>query len=250
MIDENTQIEQPIVEPPAGDPAPAPRVDDLNVPAKPAAPAPDAQPVPYAATGDAAMDVALDFFSKAGIKPDSPAALLAQKGDFSVLKAELAAKQKAGWEGYVAIAEQSFSRAASAAAAAAAATKATILSVAGSQEDWDAIRTFIGEKADPSELAEINAALKAGGVTAKATVRYMKDVFTAGGGQLTGAEPTVKDTPLVPATRAQQAPTNSALTAAQYNAEVQALRAKIGAARMDGSPEYASLRARRMAAMR
>lgn len=248
MSDENEQIIDTDIQKPAPEAAkPDAKTDDLNIAPKPAAPVAE-QPVAYAATGDAAMDVALDFFSKAGIKPDSPAAILAQKGDFSVLKAELAAKQKPGWEGYVAIAEQAYGRATSAAQTAAAATKAVILQVAGSQEDWDAIRTFIGEKADASELEDLNASIKRGGVSARAAVRYMKEVFLAGGGKLGGDEPEPES--IVPTARGRVPQSGGPMSAAEYNAAVQALSAKIGAAKMDASPEYAALRQRRQAALR
>lgn len=246
MADENLEVTPPADEnKPATPPAANPADLEVNKPAPVAPPA--EQPAPFAPTGDAAMDVALDFFSKAGLKPDSVALTLAQKGDFSVLKAELAAKGKQGWEAFVNIAEQSFGRAKSAAEAKAASTKAAVLAVAGDEETWNAIKTFVAEKADAAELAEINAALKSGGLLAKATAKYMKDAYVAGGGKLPGA---AEEEVLSPNRARPESNANGPLTAAEYSAAVQALAAKVGAHRVDGTAEYKALQARRRAAMR
>ena len=50
----------------------------------------------YDATGDAGLDYALNFVGKLGYGDTHPAIMAAQKGDFSLIRAELATKGVAG----------------------------------------------------------------------------------------------------------------------------------------------------------
>lgn len=199
------------------------------------------EPTPPEPTGDPALDVALGFFSKNGIPPTSAAMVLAGKGDFSVLKAELASKGSKGWEQYVAIAEQSFARTTADAASAKAKALATVVEVCGSQEKWAEVKTFVAEKADESELAQINEGLRAGGVVAKAVAKYMLAAFEAGNGTAPA------QTTQVGNGRGGNAAVSGPLSPREYTDAVSALAQKIGANALDGSKEYKALQGRRRA---
>lgn len=195
------------------------------------------------ATGDAALDVALNYFAKQGLAAGSLALAQAAKGDFSILKATLAEKNPPGWEQYVAIAEQAAGRAESEAQASRAAALKVVVDVCGSPEVWAQVKSVIAERADASELEQINAGLKAGGLVAKATAQYMKRVYDAAQGVV---EPE-KGGRVVTSARGGSAPSSSALSPREYSDAVQDLARKIGANRVDGSKEYADLQRRRQA---
>ena len=102
-------------QPPAGaatpaQPAPGVLLDDPAA-ATPPAPNPDtANEFAYDATGDAGLDYALNFVGKLGYGDTHPAMQAAQKGDFSLIRAELATKGVAGSDAVLALAEQAYTR--------------------------------------------------------------------------------------------------------------------------------------------
>ncbi len=193
-------------------------------------------------TGDPALDIALGFFAKQGVASQSLAMKQAKAGDFSLLKAELAGKGAPGWEQYVGIMEQAAGREKTAAEGRAAAALAVVVEVCGGKEAWAEVKATIAEHASEAELAEINTALKAGGLVAKATAQYMKRVHDAAKGATAPANGRV-----VSSERSGGAPASGqALSPSEYTAAVQELSRKLGN-RMDGSKEYKSLQARRRA---
>lgn len=208
---------------------------DLNV----GTPEPTIKP-----TGDAALDIALTFFAKQGIAENSLAMTQAQAGDFSLLKAELAAKGAAGWEQYTAIAEQAAAREAAAAEASKAAALKVVVDVCGSQEAWAAVKEVIASKASEAELQQINQGLRAGGLVAKATAEYMKRVAEAAGVVPAAVQPQGR---VVNSARTGTAAPKSALSPREYADAVAELARKVGAGRVDSTPEYAQLKARRLA---
>jgi hypothetical protein len=196
----------------------------------------------YDPTGDVGLDMALDFAGKAGIGSTHPAMVAAQGGDFGILKATLAAKGVAGWEQFVALGEAAYARTSKDQAEKAAKDQAAVYELAGSKEDWQAVQKWAGENATPEEKAEINALLNKGGIAAKGAVNYLLQAYAKAGNVVKepaealgnasrGGIPTTETGPLSP--RA-------------YSDAVNKLNNKLGG-RMDGTPEYTALQARRAA---
>lgn len=233
-------------QPPAA-PAAAPAAGDppvtLDTPAPAAAPTtpPQDAVVVYEKTGDSGLDVALKFVGERGFGPDHPAMKAAMTGDFSELEKALGAlgDKAKGFEDYVGLAKDSFGRRQAATKAKADAVAKDVYDAAGGKEQWAAIQAWATQHADPDEKASLNAALKAGGLAAKATVRYLADLYKVHGKKAPAA--------VVKPDAASSAGGEPPLSAREYGAKVAELRAKLGT-KMEASPEYAQLKARRQAA--
>ncbi len=235
-------------QPPAGVATPAPPATSVLLD-DPAA----AQPTPnpdtsnefsYDPTGDAGLDYALNFVGKLGYGDTHPAIQAAQKGDFSLIRAELATKGVAGSDAVLALAEQAYTR-----FAAEDAKKATELSgfaaqAAGSAENWAVVRAWAAVEATPQEKAQVNAALSQGGLVAQGVISQLVNLY-----QQKHTLP--KDAAAVakPGEAGTAAPSNEPMTAKAYAQAVEALRQKLGN-RTEGSPEYAALQSQRLAARR
>lgn len=202
-------------------------------------PAASEEAVVYEPTGDVGLDMALAFVGKAGIAQDHPAMVAAQTGDFSILKAELAAKGVQGWEQFIALGEAAYARTTAEADKKAAASREAIFKVAGGEENWNAIKVWAGTNATPEEKAEINALLNQGGLAAKGAVQYLMGAYA----KATNVEVNPIDALANARGGAGTTPTG-ALNPRDYSTEVQKLNNKLGG-RLEGSKEYADLQRRR-----
>ena len=219
------------------DPAPVPSAAVPPVPAV----APDGG-VEFEPTGDVGLDMALAFIGKQGITADHPALKAAEQGDFSILKATLAQKGAAGWEQFVALGEAAYARTTAENTKKAEASREAVYKEAGGKDEWLAIQTWASTNATPEEKAQINGLLNQGGLAAKSAVRYLVDVYgrannvtveprDAQGQAVRGGLPNAANAPLSPR---------------EYTEAVRQLNVKLHG-RIDGSPEYAKLQARRAA---
>ena len=229
------------VTPPA---PPAPGVL-LADPAPPPAPNPDtSNEFAYDSTGDAGLDYALNFVGKLGYGYAHPAIQAAQKGDFSLIRAELATKGVAGSDAVLALAEQAYTR-----FAAEDAKKATELSgfaaqAAGSAENWAVVRTWAAAEATPQEKAQVNAAIAQGGLVAQGVISQLVSLYQQKHTLPKDAAPVAK-----PGEVGGAAPTAGPMTAQAYAQAVEQLRQKYGN-NTDSTPEYAALQSQRLAARR
>lgn len=226
---------------PAAPQAPqAPQGNDIVAAAEPAF-------VAVEKTGDPAADLALTYLAKAGVAGDSLAMQMAKQGDFSLLRAEVAKKGAEG-EAYVDVLQAAHDRKAADAKAAREKAESLVQAEVGGAENWAAVKAFISEKASTEELAEINASLRAGGLQAKATARYLRSVYEAGTGVSLGKAAEGNSPGRVPqGARQNAAPTSNALSPHEYRAEVQKLAREVGEGRVQNDPRYAQLQARRRA---
>ena len=231
--------------PPAQEPqAPAPAPVATPAPAAPAAPvlpAPEAAPqVEFAKTGDPALDVALDFFAKAGIDPDDAALEAAKGGDFLLLKAKLAQQgdKARGFENFVALAEAAYTKRVAQEAQHMQAVVSAAAQAVGGQETWDAIKAWVATAIPEAERAAMNAAfLNSSPAVAAILGQGLLSRYRAEGGTVEGRHV------VTPGARTVTAP-HGALTADEYAAQVRALAAKTRG-NPDASPEYKALRNRR-----
>lgn len=240
---------------PAAPAAPAVPSAPLNVgadaiPAAPSAAAPPApppatpggdEPIVYAPTGDAGLDLALKFVGDRGLDVDHPAMRAAENGDFSLIKAYLASMgdKAQGWEQYVALAEKAVAGKAEAAAAQVAKTTQIVHDAVGGPEAWGQIQAWAKDNADPDERSAINDAFAKGGFIAKAVAEKLANLHrNATGTVVKPAEAVRGGNPSVTAN------SNTLLNPREYAAAVQELARRVGANKIDDHPEYAALKLR------
>ena len=214
------------------------------VPVAPVVPVVDnkAAPISYEPTGDVGLDMALDFIGKAGLDSDHPAVKAAINGDFTILKATLAAKGTAGWEQFVALGEAAYERASKEAAAKSEAIREAVYKEAGGKDEWAAIQKWASDNATPEEKAEVNALLNQGGLAAKAAVRHLSEAY----GRANNVTINPRDGTANASKGGAPDAANGPLSPRAYSDAVQSLNAKLGG-RLEGSKEYASLQSRRAA---
>lgn len=228
----------PVVAPPP----PAPVVPEVKTPVDQAA-TPDSTAIEYEPIeNDPGLTMALQFVGKHGIGPDSPEMAAALKGDFTFLKAKLAAAGAAGFEHYIALAEKSWEKHVSTAAENITKTATLIHGAVGGEEQWQAIQKWAGENADPDEKSAINTMLNAGGFQARAAASLLKQMHAAAAGTVVNPADPVSGA----LASGGGAAVATALSPAAYAKEVAALTAKIGSHAAGRSPELAALRERRM----
>ncbi len=147
----------------------------------------------------------------------------AAAGDFSLLRAEMAANGIAGSAEYLALAEKAYAEGKVRHEAKVAADKAAIHGVVGGPAQWALIQAWASVNADPAEKVQVNAALSQGGVAAKAMAAYLAGVYGRAVGTVVApaaaVQPGAAGAPVV-----QQAMTS-----------------------LDNNPEYLALNARRRA---
>lgn len=229
-----------------GDAAAAPAASLPAAEAAPAPAAPTVTPVTYDSTGDPGLDLALDFVGQRGFGPDHPAMVAAINGDFGPLKAELAKNPDAkGFERYVALAEAAHQREAEKATAKQAADREAIHKVVGGEEAWNAIQAWATEQTadSPEQRAEVNAALSAGGMQAKAMAAYLANLHAKAAGTVVEPASRVQAPGAVPA-----AGDAGPVSAMEFATKSRELRAKLGP-EFEGTAEFKALVHRRAATM-
>lgn len=203
---------------------------------------PDGSVVEYEATGDTGLDMALAFVGKAGLTGDHPAMQAAANGDFTILKAVLAQKGTPGWEQYVKLGEDAYARTKTQESEKSAKLVALVHEVAGGKDEWEAIKTWAGANADPSEKAQINKLLNEGGLAAKGAVTYLVNAYNKANNVT--VEP--RD-PVGAAAKGGGVDTaNGPLDSKAYAKAVGELNHKLNG-RLEGSKEYEALQRRRLA---
>ena len=230
---------------PAVPPAQPPADVLLDAATPPVTPNPDTtQEFTYDPTGDAGLDYALNFVGKLGYGDAHPAVIAAQKGDFSLIRAELATKGVAGGDAVLALAEQAYARFAAEDAKKSEELASFAAQAAGSADNWAVVRAWAAQEATPQEKAQVNAALSQGGLVAQGVISQLVSLY-----QQKHTLP--KDAAAVakPGEAGTAAPSNEPMTAKAYAQAVEALRQKLGN-RTEGSPEYAALQSQRLAARR
>lgn len=194
--------------------------------------------VQYAPTGDAGMDLALSFVGKQGIKPDHPAMVAAGNGDFSFIKATLAAlgDKAQGWEQHVALAEQSYSRAAKEAEDNKAAATKAIHEAVGGEANLGPILKWASSVASPEEKAYFNAQLAGTPLEARVAATELARLYKQASGTV------VRPAPVSTGPTAASTPeANKPLTRAEYTAEVNKIARRVGSHNLNGNSEYQAL---------
>lgn len=235
----------PAAAPPAAPVTPVDASITITTPAEAAPQAPQADAVVvYEPTGDAGLDLALEYVGQRGLGPDTEAMKAAMAGDFKPLAAALAALGDKGKDAakYLKLAEESYGRQSAAAKDKTAAAEKVVHDTVGGVENWKQIKTWIQTEADPSEKAQINAAFKAGGLAAAAVARQLAEAYAK-------VKPAERGKSALKPEAASVSESAGPLSATEFAAESRKLNSKLGN-RMEASPEYAALMARRESARR
>lgn len=147
------------------------------VPAKPEKGGKDDEgAIEYEETGDAKLDLALNFFGRNGLGPDHAAIQAAVEGDFSLLEAYLDEKNVNGWKSYVALAKEAHGNAAKAAQEADAkitgAVAKTLEQFGYTNEQWGEAIQWVRTES-PEDVPEINKLLASGPLGARAITAFI-----------------------------------------------------------------------------
>ncbi len=191
---------------------------------------------PYAITGDAGLDIALSFLYTNGIYAENPAVLAAEVGDFGPLEALLKERGIDNYERYLSIGEQAYRRMQADYETRENQKVADMLTVIpGGEERWTQVTAWAAQTADPSEQETVNAALKGGGLVAKAMASFMHTMYQ--NAQMTSPHHDMS-------AAARVAPTSGgSLNAEQYRQEFAKLM-KNGIAPAKDNPELIALNKR------
>lgn len=195
----------------------------------------------YTATGDAGLDVALEFIGKLGFGGTDPVVVAAANGDFTQLEAKLAAlgPKAAGWERMIQLGKDAFSRAKEAGDKADRAKTSAIISVVGSQENWQAISAWTAKNASPEEKKEFNQLIELGPVGARAAATLLLATYQKANGTTVHPAAVTRNG----ASGEQAQDRSGPLTGKEYSAAVRDLRTKLGPD-FERSQEYRTLQAR------
>ena len=234
-------------EAPAPAPAATPEPTALTIDAP--APPPAAEPGPvvaYESTGDAGMDLALKFVGNLGLGPEHAAMKAAEDGDFTALEATLKGlgEKAKGYEDYLALAKQWVGTQATKAKERFAKEQAMVHDVVGGPDKWEAITSWARENAEPHEKEQVNAALKAGGIAAKAMAVYLNQLFSKAAGTEIIPAPAVQ-----PGASPHAGGVSGPITAQQFAEKSRELRRTLGPS-FESTPAFKELAAQRQAGMR
>lgn len=207
------------------------------------------QPVEWAKTGDAGLDMALGFIGTRGFGPQHPAVQAAVQGDFSLLRAELAGMgdKATGYEAYVALAEKAYQADKARAERQYEMSVQAVTDVVGGTENWQAIHQWAKAQATPEERDEINRMMDGGPRSAKAAALYLKSLYENAHGTLTPGARVAKENASGHYTPTAGGPITDAR---EYARAVLELEKKVGKANIQDSPEYRQLQQRRLAGRR
>lgn len=224
--------------PPAADPG---TVQITPPPDPDAPPAEGAEVIEYDPTGDTGLDLALGFVGGLGFGPTHPAIVAAQTGDFTKLEAAMGkmGDRAKGFDRYLKVAKESSERVLAKRDAAHKATADVVYGAVGGEEAWKGISAWVLEVSDPDELKQVNAALAAGGVQAKAMANQLAQLYKAAG------KATAKSAVKQGASNVT-ASAGGPLNPEEYKAALRELTAKHGS-RVDSTPEFAEITQRRRA---
>lgn len=255
---DGTQVETPQPQPTPQEPKaegqpPAPAVVSLDgvtpIENVPLGATQEGETFAYDETGDPGMDIALGFIGRLGIAPDDPAMVKAGEGDFTFLRAKLAAlgDKAQGWEQMLNLGETAYQNAVKEIEKQAATAQAAVHKIVGGAERWGEVQAWARANAEPEEKAAINAMLSAGPIQARAAALLLNQLFDASGNA------TVQPRSAASATASTAAPAagHGPLSRSEYMNEMNALIAREGIGAVNNnSAAYQSLQARHAAYLR
>lgn len=188
----------------------------------------------FAKTEDAGLNYSLNFLATHGFTADNPAVDAAMGGDFSLLKAELAAKGIQGWEQALALGEQAYGRAVEGQKAKQEAVGKVVMEIAeNAGVDWEEAVAHVSSASNETKAA-LNG-LMADPATAHIAAAFITSQFLESG-----------NSEREPLAVTQNSDTNAkradggTLSRVQFTAEMRKLRESMGDSYLD-SPQAQAL---------
>lgn len=202
----------------------------------------ETQEIKFEPTGDPGLDLTLGFLGRLGFDIDHPAMQSAGKGDFGLLKAELAllGDKARGWEQVLAVGEAAYSKQQEAFKQRAEKDAASMAEAAGGVEQWNKVKEWAGKNAEPEERAQINLALKQGGMVGQAMAAFLATQYANATGVTERGRSAVNENAGVNTVK------NSSLSPADYAKGINDLKKQYGS-QFANTTEYLELQARRRA---
>ena len=202
----------------------------------------ETQEVKFEPTGDPGLDLTLSFLGRLGFDIDHPAMQSAGKGDFDLLKAELAllGDKARGWEQILAIGEAAYTKQQEAFKQRAEKDAAAMAEAAGGVEQWNKIKEWAGKNAEPEERTQINFALKQGGMVGQAMAAFLANQYATATGVTERGRTAINENAGVTTVK------NSSLSPAEYAKGINELKKQYGS-QFANTTEYLELQARRRA---
>lgn len=199
--------------------------------------------VSFEPTGDPGLDMTLGFLGRLGFDLDKPSMQAAGKGDFSLLKAELAimGDKATGWEQVLAVGEAAYKRKDDEFKAKAEADSKAMAEAAGGVEQWNKVKEWAGKNAEQAEREQINTALSQGGMIGQAMAAFLADQFSKATGITERGRSGLRED----ATSGLGA-NNAALSPEQYAQEINKLKSQYGS-QFVNTTEYQEAQSRRRA---
>ena len=196
----------------------------------------------YTPTGDAGLDLALEFVGNLGFAASHPAMQAAQKGEFGELKSALAAMgdKAKGYERFIAVAENSHKSAIAKAKESQAATVQLVEAAVGGADTWKEVAAFVSQHADENERADIEKAFAAGGTQAKSMAIYLHNCYQNSLGAAQKGKPAANPDK---AGGGKAASSNAPLDPRAYAKEMDRMNKETRGS-PESHPDYAGLRAR------
>lgn len=177
----------------------------------------------FAHSEDQGLNYSLAFLARNGFDAANPAVDAAMGGDFSLLKAELAAKGIPGWEQALGLGEQAYGRAVESQKAKQAEVGKVVLSIAEeSGVDWEEAVAHIGKSASDAEKSTLNS-LMADPATARIAAAFITGQFLQTGTSERDPVAAV-GTGAAPANQGQ----GGQITRREYTEKMRELRGKMG----------------------
>lgn len=202
----------------------------------------ETQEIKFEPTGDPGLDLTLSFLGRLGFDIEHPAMQSAGKGDFGLLKAELAllGDKARGWEQVLAVGEAAYTKQQEAFKQRAEKDAAAMAEAAGGVEQWTKVKEWAGKNAEPEERTQINFALKQGGMVGQAMAAFLANQYATATGVTERGRTAINENAGVTTVK------NSSLSPADYAKGINELKKQYGS-QFANTTEYLELQARRRA---
>lgn len=143
------------------------------------------EPYVFEETGDAGLDLALEYLGNLGLTDEHPAIVKAAAGDFGPLEAHLKAVKAPGHEKYLKLAREGVARQVTVVNDAVAAKNNAVFAVVGGAENWAKVAAWAKANATDSERDDMNEMLRKSPTTAAAAAKAIFAAFNAKTGGFT-----------------------------------------------------------------
>ncbi|WNV48169.1 scaffold protein [Caulobacter phage Quill_5.2] len=137
------------------------------------------EPFSFPPSGDAGLDIALEYIGNFGLTDQHPAVIAAANGDFTQIETYLSAVKAPGYEKYLNLAKEAHARQTQAVETQATKINEAVFGVFEGEENWKKASAFAKENGTKEEIDQLNAMLRAGPLQAKAAALMIRQAYEA-----------------------------------------------------------------------